>query len=66
MHFLGFFGCTKEFGPIEKIKIKTLYPGTERTSSFRVAKFFLVQYTKTGEKINIKFPNDHNIYQMAV
>jgi hypothetical protein len=28
----------------------------------RVARFFLVQLTKTGENI----PNDHKIYQMAV
>jgi hypothetical protein len=28
----------------------------------RVARFFLVQYTKMGENI----PNDHKIYQMAI
>jgi hypothetical protein len=29
---------------------------------YRVARFFLVQHTKTGENI----PNDHKIYQMAI
>jgi hypothetical protein len=52
-HFLAIFGTFGRFS--ETIQVTLMVPET------RVARFFLVQYTKKGENV----PNDHNIYQMT-
>jgi hypothetical protein len=48
------YGCLRVSPALKEVKKVTL--------GSRVARFFLVQYTKTGENI----PNDYKIYQMAI
>jgi hypothetical protein len=58
--FQSFFGG-KKVGPFfgRKIKLDVFFRRSRRT---RAARFFLVQYTKTGKNK----PNKFKLYQMAV
>jgi hypothetical protein len=51
VHFLSFLKC-------EKSEIST----TPASAGGRVARFFLIQRTKTGNDL----PNDHKIYRLAI
>jgi hypothetical protein len=43
-------------------QLKEIFVTCSTVQPFRVARFFIVHFTKTGENI----PNDHRIYQIAI